>query len=561
MLSQALEVCMACSAVWASLSGHTRALYAASLLALAHFPLTDVYKRWPSLPVIPSLALTALYASDTHQALSWPAALALRLPAVLLSSISLLGSLAFPQPEFMRLRGRYKHVGFVDTVIPHSSDGTATSSAASADATCAGAGTPAPKGVIARILYPGLPGTGRRVPYMMGGRGQTRAIHRFGAPPFLKPFDALHVHWLLLSPPIHMDALPLVLHNDSPSHSATESHNNGGSSGRQLNEEEKQHSPGPLKFPVVVFSHGNGGSREIYTTICAEIASQGYIVVALEHLDGSAAMARLPDGSCRVYNPEQYKFDKANEHLYVWDRREQIEKRVAETLDALRFVRNLAKSSPEGSSPDKPQSPPILPNAPVDLQAIMDVSKVGLMGHSYGAATVLAASARSPELVSTCIALDPAVDWTCEDTLRYLVGNFTAVTRCRHSEAEKPISRGLKSVPTLFLYSGSWIHLNWGSPMFMNARLQEGAFAPGSCFCAVERSGHVSFADNLLLLPHWLSRSLKLTGNATPQESLSVITSVISQYLEDRFHGKKNAIPSISKDVVRFIEYLPQKHE
>lgn len=34
-----------------------------------------------------------------------------------------------------------------------------------------------------------------------------------------------------------------------------------------------------------------------YSLLCSELASQGYLVLALEHLDGSASVAKLPGGA------------------------------------------------------------------------------------------------------------------------------------------------------------------------------------------------------------------------------------------------------------------------
>jgi len=67
-------------------------------------------------------------------------------------------------------------------------------------------------------------------------------------------------------------------------------------------------------WPVVIFSHGLFGSLELYSTICCEIASQGFVVVALEHEDGSASYAQQVSPEAGVkFSENQSSFKDEND--------------------------------------------------------------------------------------------------------------------------------------------------------------------------------------------------------------------------------------------------------
>ncbi|WP_091295996.1 alpha/beta hydrolase family protein [Amycolatopsis xylanica] len=122
------------------------------------------------------------------------------------------------------------------------------------------------------------------------------------------------------------------------------------------------------KRPVVLFSPGFGSPRELHAVLTDDLASRGYIVVSLSHTFESAAV-EFPGG--RVEPQLQLGNDPKT-------MKTAIDARVADT----RFLLDQLTKLNQGANPDAEHRP-----LPLGLAGALDLSKVGMFGHSYGGFT------------------------------------------------------------------------------------------------------------------------------------------------------------------------------
>jgi len=101
------------------------------------------------------------------------------------------------------------------------------------------------------------------------------------------------------------------------------------------------------RWPLIVFSHGLGCSRTLYSRICYDLASYGYVVLAVEHRDGSAcASFYCDDDGGQHWIP--HRRVSADEDEYGV-RHQQVRHRSDEVSRAL----DLALALTDGNAPKK----------------------------------------------------------------------------------------------------------------------------------------------------------------------------------------------------------------
>lgn len=72
---------------------------------------------------------------------------------------------------------------------------------------------------------------------------------------------------------------------------------------------------GPPQFPLLFFSHGLGGTRTAYSTMCGEFASYGFVVCAIEHRDGSGPRTFINHPRGGEGDVEESGLDEKVDHL------------------------------------------------------------------------------------------------------------------------------------------------------------------------------------------------------------------------------------------------------
>jgi dienelactone hydrolase len=228
----------------------------------------------------------------------------------------------------------------------------------------------------------------------------------------------------------------------------------------------------PSQYPLVIFSHGNGGTGFQYTSLLEDLVSHGYVIAAIEHTE-SALVVLFPDGRAVPFHEDTLPAGLAPEER-MQRRMASISATINEGAADVSFVLDrLIELNSAGHEKD------------FALAARLDMNRVAAMGHSAGA-EFAARACQLDARIKACVDLD---------------GGMAPVAAL----PEYPDGAAMKQ-PLLFLEADHPASQMGGTPAqlkeYLEKREQQLESCPVGSYAVVLKSpgiAHPSFSDMPLL--------------------------------------------------------------
>lgn len=148
------------------------------------------------------------------------------------------------------------------------------------------------------------------------------------------------------------------------------------------------------RWPLLIFSHGLGGTRNAYSHLCGSLASHGLVVAVPEHRDGSGPISFINEADKTKRKAIEYRAISHTQTPEVEEARdEQLKIRCWELgllheallkIDLGEQLTNLLH--PETSSTANPQTALSAFRSRLDIHT---PGKISWSGHSFGATTIV----------------------------------------------------------------------------------------------------------------------------------------------------------------------------
>jgi dienelactone hydrolase len=233
------------------------------------------------------------------------------------------------------------------------------------------------------------------------------------------------------------------------------------------------------RLPVVLYSHGWRGFRTIALNQMEELASHGYVVIALDH-PSIAVTTRLPDGEVVPFDERALP---SGDDVDEGDRAEALETMVETQAEDLRTVVDELEKGSSGAFGE--------------LADHVDLDAIGLLGHSVGGGAVVR-FCLDDDRCSSVAGLDPVVD----------------------AIPDRLVARELE-VPSIFIRSDDWR----GTPNDRRLRGMAERSPSVSWWVGIEGAGHNDFVLTPFFSPY--ADEIGLRGSV----DVDVVEDALDAYL------------------------------
>ncbi|RKU48399.1 hypothetical protein DL546_009453 [Coniochaeta pulveracea] len=316
-------------------------------------------------------------------------------------------------------------------------------------------------------------------------------------------------------------------------------------------------------FPLIIFSHGLGGSRNVCSSICGGLASYGVVVVSMEHRDGSGARTFVnpPPGREGQRDQSGKEIDTDRNHTEAEEKKEQKRQLrkgksgSSKKLDRPYYMVDYLwpDNNPWDTSPNNPQGPDTeLRGAQIEMRLaeIEEAYHVLTMINEGKGEKVRESNLRKKGYVGSSSKGLDGINWndwqgrlhTENVTVAgHSFGGATTVQALRHAERFPWIGQGILldpwglALPSMkeeyrvrkpVVSIGSEAFMHWQENFdrvkdICREGLDNGA---RSWMMTIRGSTHLSQTDFAVLYPKWMSLLAKTMVNPRRALFLNVVT-------------------------------------
>ena len=272
---------------------------------------------------------------------------------------------------------------------------------------------------------------------------------------------------------------------------------------------EAQISNAEDKYPLVIISHGWKGFRELHTDYAEDLASNGFIVISIDHTYGSQ-MVKFKDGKVAYLNED------ALSNIASPSSSDSDSNTLATTYgeDVASVIDDLEKTN----SGDK------------DLKDKMDLDRIGLLGHSTGGGGDVYISLKDKR-VKALMGLDAWVNPIESQTLK----------------------QGL-AIPSLFLRSQQW---SQGPNNIALSNLFQNS--DSASLVQMNKTNHVDFSMSYMYSP--LSRYVGFTGDLKDRLSSETQREIILKFFDEKLRSLESKDEYLDEVIKKydFLEFVNLK--